>query len=514
MIAYLLLLTLASSSVLLAGYDKQNSRDFHSAITSCNVDQLVVKWISTTCNNKSATATPLVLRDRVCVTDNGQCYSCWNRDSGALVLRKHMTADYGLPVAHYSRTTPTYVKVGTEELIILASNANASILNPTSGAWIFAVSFTSGELVWKSVVSSNNWTLVTQSPAIEKNFIYVGTSSSETSAPYVSPNAPCCRNVGTLYKYRAGDGSKVWSTPMIPAYLQGYSKYSGASIWGSSPIVVGNRVYVGTGQLYKVPSNVSSCILANPLNTSCIDSRVHHNSVVGLNKYTGEIEVSFKASGADIWNIACVFGGSIPGCQCLGVCDYDYDITGLSYSKKKQIFFATSKSGFVFALSLNLNLLWIDQFVNGSASGGIVWSNALRDHNKLDKLSLYVQQANDRRYNYSLANGSISNSGVFIRYNGLGEVVWATPTPNGDKAYGPVALTNDVLFGSTRTNGLLVAMHARTGSVLWTYQTNGSMSSGCAIAGRDIYWPLGPGTVIPGTGIVDQNKIVAFTLDE
>ena len=299
---------------------------------------------------------------------------------------------------------------------------------------------------------------------------------------------------------------------MIPQDLQGYDKFSGASIWGSTPVIAGNRIYIGTGQLNKVPISVQACILANPLNASCINRSVLYDSVVGLNKHTGKIEVSFRASPADVWNIACVFGGSIPGCQCLGVCDYDYDITGLTYSKKNNILFATSKSGFVFALDRDLNVLWLDQFVNGSASGGIVWQNALRDHVQVRKLGLFVQQANDRRYNFTLPNGTIYKSGVFIRYNGLGDVVWAAPTPDGDKAYGPVALTNNVLFGSTRAKGLLVAMHANTGQVLWTYQTNGSMSSGCAIVGNDVFWPLGPGTVL-SPGIVDQDKIVAFTID-
>lgn len=516
MIAFVLLLlaslALADNSVTLAGYDKYNTRDFPSSINTRNIHRLRIKWNATTCNGRSATATPLVMRDRVCVPDFGKCYTCWDRRTGSILLRKSVTTDYGLPIDHISRTTPTYVRAGNRELVVLASNANTSILNPTAGTWIFAVDFHTGALVWKSVVSPNNWTLVTQSPMIEDGYIYVGISSAEAAAPYVTPNAPCCQNTGTFYKFRARDGHLMWSTPVIPDGLRGYGKYSGAGIWGSTPVIVGNRIYVGTGQLSKVPDEAAACILANPKNASCIHSSVHFDSVVGFNKHTGAIEVSFRASPADIWNVACLFGGALPGCQCLGVCDYDYDITTLMYSKSQDTIFASSKSGFVFALTRDLRLLWTDQAVNGSASGGIVWQNALRDARFPGQLGFFIQQANDRRYNYTLPNGTIKNGGAFVRYDARGHVVWMTPTPNNDKAYGPIALSNDLLFGSTRMTGLLLAMDANTGRVLWQYQSSGSVASGCAIVGNDIFWPLGPGNVV-NAGIVDQDKIVAFTID-
>ena len=68
-----------------------------------------------------------------------------------------------------------------------------------------------------------------------------------------------------------------------------------------------------------------------------------------------------------------------------------------------------------------------------------------------------------------------------------------------------LALIADVPF-------ILLAMDADTGRVLWQYQSTGSVASGCAIVGNDIFWPLGPGNVV-NAGIVDQDKVIAFTID-
>ncbi|KAK0585958.1 hypothetical protein LWI29_036965 [Acer saccharum] len=80
-----------------------------------------------------------------------------------------------------------------------------------------------------------------------------------------------------------------------------------------------------------------------------------------------------------------------------------------------------------------------------------------------------------------------------------GRILWSTADPSNALAFGPVTSANGVLFaGSTHGNGLIYAMNAITGKVLWSYDTGGTVYGGMSVSNGCIY--IGNGyTVSNGT---------------
>jgi len=419
-------------------------------------------------------------------------------------------ADYGFATGYYSRAMPVY----KDGLIYIASSAFELIILPGLpgvGCWMLALNFTDGSLVWRTQLSTDTFSIVTGSPNLEGNSIYVGLSSTESGAILTVPGYNCCHTSGRVLSVDTTTGHINWNTPSIPDDLRGVGLYSGAAVWMSGMPIFGDYLYFGTGQLYQVPSAVSACYVANPLNQSCADRRVLFDSIVKVNKHTGAIAASFRASAADVWNIACVLT-FLPGCQ--PVPALDYDITDVIISAFHRRVFATSKSGFFWVFDLDLNYITTTSLIQGNSNGGgYEWEQAYQEAILLSNVGVYLAANNGGRATWSLPDGTLvsSGGGAWIKYDGHANLKWVTPTPNADGAYGSPAVTNDVVFSCTNALGLLVALNTRTGAILWSYQTIGSMSGAPVIVGDEVYWPLGPGTNL-GPPTVNQHAFLVFKL--
>jgi polyvinyl alcohol dehydrogenase (cytochrome) len=497
-----------ANQIILQGYDQQNTRDFPSLIGRVNINRLTLAWNATMCG--SATATPLIINGMACISDFGSCYTCHNATTGAIIFRKSYTTDYGFPAGLQGRGMPTY---DPQSGLVIMATSNLKFLGPSGGSWVFGVRLSDGVMVWKTVVSNNIWSLVSQSVLIAKGRVYLGISSSESSRPYIYPNETQYNFTGTFYSFNATNGQLLWSISMIPAKYAGMN-YSGAGIWGSTPALgLANDIYFGTGELNSAPDNVTACSNANPLNTSCVPPDVLFDSIVRVNMYTGQIMNTFRTSAADTWNLACYFdqiGIPLPGCSTLSFA-YDYDVTTIQVSSKTGNVYAGSKSGFKWAFTQNLTYRWSQLAVAGSIIGGYSWQGALRDSYFPRLTSVFGAETNGNSLVVTLPNGTNVTSGVWTSYDGNGNVNWITPAPNGDQVYGAVTLTNGLVFGQTKVLGLLVAMDAHTGEIVWTYQTNGSMNGAPAVIDRWIFWGTGPGNNA-GPPTVDQNQFLAFNL--
>lgn len=502
----LALLSWADDSVTQAGNGRWNQREFASEIDSSNVAGLRLKWNVSLCG--TATCTPSVFQNKVCTTDFGGCLGCRSRDDGSVIWQKTMV-DYGFPLGYYSRVTPTYIE--DLNLLVVASASNKGLLNPGVpgvGAWAFALNATDGSSSWKTQVSTHLYAIVTGSPTVLGQTVYLGVSSGEAAAPLI-PGYPCCSFAGRALSLRASDGAINWSLDTIPADLVGPGKYSGAAVWNGAFVVVGDHLYFGTGQLYSQPASVDACIEADPTNTSCVDERVNFNSILKVNRHTGEIVAKRRLSSADCWNIACVLR-FLPGCSRTQA--YDFDVTNVMVSIKNKRLYVSSKSGFLWVFDYDLNLINFDVLIPGSTSGGYVWQGALGDDSKTSKVGVYLPNNNGASRTWTLPNGTlVAGSGAWVKYDGDGNLKWATPPPFLDSVTGPLGLTNDVVFGSTRNNGLLAALDADSGAILWSLLTGKPMASGMAIVGKEVFWTTGPGTVFSATAPT-QKSLLAFTL--
>lgn len=69
-----------------------------------------------------------------------------------------------------------------------------------------------------------------------------------------------------------------------------------------------------------------------------------------------------------------------------------------------------------------------------------------------------------------------------------GEVLWSIADPTNATASGPVTIANGVLFaGSTFKQAPIYAIDARTGKILWSYETGATVFGGLSVANGCVY---------------------------
>jgi polyvinyl alcohol dehydrogenase (cytochrome) len=178
---------------------------------------------------------------------------------------------------------------------------------------------------------------------------------------------------------------------------------------------------------------------------------------------------------------------------------------------------AGQKSGMFWAFkSKTGELAWSTQVVPPGITGGMQWGSAT------DGKSIFVASANSGTalagagsgaVDWTLKNGSKTKAGGWAALDvDTGAVLWTTPDPtyptpnNGSRAEGAVSATNDVVFGcNLAPAGLMVAMHAKTGQILWSYASGAPCNAGASISDGMVFW--GSGTFTQGS-----KKVFAFGL--
>jgi hypothetical protein len=76
---------------------------------------------------------------------------------------------------------------------------------------------------------------------------------------------PCGQFVGLKFNRRKGRFDIRWNITMLLTELSGVAKWSGGAVWGSQPSidVVGNRVFVASGNTYAVPESYTKSLGEN-----------------------------------------------------------------------------------------------------------------------------------------------------------------------------------------------------------------------------------------------------------
>lgn len=74
-------------------------------------------------------------------------------------------------------------------------------------------------------------------------------------------------------------------------------------------------------------------------------------------------------------------------------------------------------------------------------------------------------------------------------YDGsTGIIQWSTANPSNATSSGPVTVANGVLFaGSTYGTGPIYAMDAKSGKILWSYETGATVYGGMSVSKGCIY---------------------------
>jgi len=495
-----------------AGNGLMNSRyqadEVH--INAGTVGSLHLRWSLST--DGDVTATPALDDDYVYFPDTAGFLYKVNRYTGAVVWKKSVSTYTGI-AGDFARATPAIVG----NTLIMGDQSGALSGQSARPAHVFAVDKNTGSLLWNTQVDSTQFSMVTQSAVVANGTAFVGIASNEEFVAGLVPSWQW-QFRGSVVALDVRSGAIKWRTYMVP---QGYY---GASVWGSTGAVdvSRNTVYMSTGNNYAVPQSVLDCLNRGDPPSSCMSPNNHFDSIVALNMATGAIKWSARGLPFDVWNVGC--GLDIPGfinvlpnnnCPNPKGTDWDFAQGAMLFGgngNAARIVGAGQKSGMYWAFDADTGAVrWSTQVAPGGLTGGLQWGSAN------DGKRIYVAVSNSGLTGsgitpgvWQLKNGrGTTTSGGWAALNvNSGEVMWTTPDPRGSRAEAAVSAANDVAFGCNLdpVNGTMYALDAKSGDVLWSFNSGGACNAGPSVADGIVFWGTGTRT---GSG---PHKVFAFGL--
>ncbi len=475
----------------------QNYAADESMLSPATVPNLKPLWIYKT--EGSVSATPTIDGKYLYATDwKGYIYKLARADKAE--VWKHNLTEYTGRKASVSRNSPAI----TDSLLIFGDQ---------DGPTVIAVNKKTAKLAWKKKLDVYGGGVMTSSPVVYNNVVYVGVSSlEEGTVAFHAKKGPTFR--GSVAALDLDTGNILWQTPTVPA------GYSGGGVWSSTPVVDAARgsIYITTGDNYGVPDAVATCINSTTdqqQKYACLAPDDGAEAVIALDMKTGQVKWMHRSPGVDIWNILCGFPkpsadtvSKSPLCPVKGN-NLDLDFGAGVNVINDQLLGAGQKSGIYWALDPDDgSLVWSTAAGPGGAEGGIEWGTAT------DGKRVYVAEANFNRQPFTLGpdNSTTWNGGSWAALDAAtGKIIWQTPTPK-SRGHAPVintggvTIANGVLFGGTM-GGDFVALDGSNGNILWTYASGGSVIDAPSIVDGVVYW--GSGYARIG---YPNNQIYAFTV--
>ena len=482
--------------------NNSRSNSGESEIKVNNANKLTQKWAYNT--NGDVSATPTVVDGVVYAVDWGGWIHAVNAKTGVAIWSKKLS-DYTNFPGTLSRTSPAIV--GNLVIIGDQGDLDSAFGFPAfSGntASIMAIDKTSGNLVWRTKVSTHPFSIVTSSPVAYDGRVYVGVASLEENAGFIPGWTFFFR--GSVVALNTATGAILWETSSVPP------GYTGGAVWGNTPVVDPKRgsLYVATGNNYTIPANVAAQIAADPANGgNYLDPSDYIDAIISMDLVTGAIKWGKRLQGADTWNLLYGFNpdpavspdwdfGSGPNLYTVNKNNKTVDLLG-----------AGQKSGKYWALNPdNGTVVWSTQVGPGGLAGGIQWGSAT-DGNRI-----YVAVSNSDSKPYTvLGGGATKSAGLWAGLDAAtGTYLWQTPDPANGKDFGMVTIANGVMFAGS-TSGHMYAINGATGAILWSYDSGASTICGPSVVKGSVYWGTGYGRFGGAFGTGGVHKLFAFGLE-
>jgi polyvinyl alcohol dehydrogenase (cytochrome) len=512
-----------------AGHDLNNSRyqADETAINTKTVAALKLRWSFDTTGD--VTANPAVDGDYLYFPDSAGFLYKVNRSNGNLVWKKPIS-DYTGIAGDFARATPA---VAGDVLIL--GNQSGKFLQAfgqpaPQPARVFAVNKLTGAPVWTTQVDDTPLSFVTHSAVVANGTAFVGTASNEELvAAFVPKIYWQWQFRGSVVALDVTTGVIKWKTYMVPA------GYYGGSVWGSTGAIdlKSNQFFVATGNNYAVPQTVLDCLSDGGNPAACSDPDNHFDSIVALDLTTGAIRWASRGLSSDTWNVACGLDapGFVVGPWFPGVYDNcpnanpatagpDYDFAQGPMWLGGGLVGAGQKSGRFWAFDHKTGqLAWATQVAPGGVTGGLQWGSATDGNRIFVAVSNAGPSTNGGgrgAAEWTLKDGSTTKAGGWAALDRkTGALLWTTPDPGGwvddalrgspNRAEAAVSATDSLAFGCNLA-GKMYALNAKTGAVLWSYDSGAPCNAGPSIADGVVYW--GSGT-FAGNG---AKKVFAFDL--
>lgn len=454
-----------------AGHEIGNTRNaaVEHRIGPRTVSRLTTAWQLTTTGNVPTAAT--VADGVVYFPDSGGTLWAVSATSGDVLWSRQVSSYTGIS-GSMSRTSPA---VYGAELILGETSP------PGHGTSVFAVDRRTGGLLWRTPVSAHPAARMISAAVIYHGVAYLGVSSEEEGLA-AKPGYPCCTFQGSVVALDAASGRLSWQTYTVPA------GYSGGAVWGSTPAVdpADGLLYVGTGNNYSAPAGVC----AAPGQTGCSSPPAddHADSVLALDLATGAIRWYKSTLASDVTTSVC---GLHPNPTCGP--DFGAGPNIVRLPSGRTLVGIGQKNGEYWALDPRTGaLVWQTLVGAGGAFGGIQWGTAT------DGRHIYVAVSDYDGIPYRIRSASGRTStvigGSWAELDAAnGKIVWQTADPQHAADLGYVSTGNGLVYaGSTADAGDdMYVLDAATGRVLWSFDSGGPVSAGASVVGGMAFWGSG-----------------------
>ncbi|HEY3681929.1 MAG TPA: PQQ-binding-like beta-propeller repeat protein [Streptosporangiaceae bacterium] len=369
--------------------------------------------------------------------------------------------------------------------------------------YLYAVDQRTGELAWATRLDTEVSAIVTSSPIVYGGRVYVGVSSGQN---VLGKTFPCCTFRGHVDAVNADTGKVAWRHYTVPkprrtgTWPNGVAKYapSGGGVWSTPSVDPRTRtLYVGTGQNYT-------------------GSGGHFDSVLALDTATGRARWTRKMTDVDTWRAECNPQSEEDKKYCPNLPDgtaLDFDLgaaPNLFRAGGRPLVGIGQKAGVYHVLDARTGkIVWQRQLSKPMPSGGL---SGIQWGSSYDGRRLYIAT-------YMADPGTL-----FAIDPATGHVIWKAPAPADgcttggaaaypkvcQRGYTPAVTSTPGVVWEGGMDGKMRAYSARTGKVLWAYDTmrdvtgvNGQVGRGGALAG-------GGGAVV-AHGMVYVQSGYAFT---
>ena len=495
------------------GNDAGNNRNqpLERKIGVGNVSHLAVKWTAATAGDVSATAA--VADGAVYFGDFGGME--WKLDAATgHVIWSRKVSDYTGIEGDMSRSSP-------------ALAGDTLVIGDLRAANMIGIDTKSGDRRWMTALDPDPHAIVTGSPVLAGETIYVGTSQAGAST-----------YPGALVALNAKTGQILWRTYSLPNPDGAPGSYWGAVMLGPPSVDVQNDlVFASFKSASGEPATVKACNAAAPggFSESCEQPGSYFSSVVAFNMKTGAPVWSYRVIGEEPWKRACGsqpvdvtwcgaesdspvnhgdkwnVGGSGPNVFHLG-----------SGRNRRTVVGVGEKSGVYLVLDAKTGkFIWNTLVGPGGDMGGMEWGTAY------DGKRIYVSISNQHHISYRMTeDGKLtdisSTGGSWAALDPkTGKIIWQRADPQAEVLNGetvgvwdlaPVSTANGVVYvGSMAKSGNeFYALDGATGKILWAQPAGSSVNAGPAIVDGIVYWGSGYSRArAEGNG---NDKFFAFAL--
>jgi polyvinyl alcohol dehydrogenase (cytochrome) len=481
------------------GPDTSNSRYQAAAgMTAGDVGRLELKWAFGIPNTQQSRSQPTVVGGRLFMGSQSGAVYALDAETGCV---------------YWTFDAETWVRTA---ISVGPYSAGYAIYFTDAAGKAYSLDAQTGQLIWSRQIDDHPAARGTGSPTLHQGRLYVPVSGVSEETASSQPDYECCTFRGSLTALDAETGQVIWKTFTLPELERRGTSSTGKPLWGpagvpiwSAPTIDAGRglIYAATGNSYAdPPTDTSDAILAFSIDTGEI---VWRNQVMGADTWImgcgGDAPVGFGppggapgggpggAPGGGSGGARAGAPAANPNCPEEVGPDFDFSASPIltTLVDGSDVLIATQKSGMGFALDPNDNgkTLWSYRWGVGSPVGG-VWGAA----------------TDGERAYFAVADQFSANpGGVHAVDIATGERVWfAEPGPAicgqgpGCSTAQSAALTAipGVVFAGSADGGIR-AHAARTGEVIWQFDTNGDFESvnGIPVSGGSMD---GPGPVVSG----------------